>query len=284
MEENTVKAIFADAWLSISAEGLEEFLRMDCLAIAEHVLVKQLVRWGKFQVESDGDDPRDVEKLRSKILPGLKLIRFAEISLKDFSELCQQELRAVMSADEKSLILKSLTTGDGTLMPTSFDQSASRKRYVTIQLRIHLFKAVAKIARPGFGHTSSFQLHVKKRADFVGLCFNDTTPQFWKWRFTFELKDEKGVSIAVGAMKEQFSFGGSKYFEFSPYCITLAAYTKYTLALQYFCPSNSKLTYQIGYCTKAKGVENWLPYAIESGGMEFIDVRCIRMLFRSPSS
>jgi BTB And C-terminal Kelch len=122
LEAETKEALASQDWLNISSESILEFLNMDCLDINEADLVRALIRWGKFQTRQSGDDA--VENLRSKILPGLQKIRFGSFTQLEVAQLCEGELKEVLTADEKYSILTSLITGDWKMMPTGVVSSS----------------------------------------------------------------------------------------------------------------------------------------------------------------
>lgn len=109
---DTSKALNSGEWLNISSDSMQEFLQFECLNVIEGDLVRALIKWGKFQLQKFGDDLRNAETLREKILPGLQNIRFESLSHEEFGQLCRNELGAVLSGDEKSSIFMSIITGD----------------------------------------------------------------------------------------------------------------------------------------------------------------------------
>jgi BTB And C-terminal Kelch len=113
LELETKEALDSQDWLKISSESILEFLNMECLNIKEADLVRALIRWGKFQ-EQHG---RGGENLRSKILPGLRKIRFDSVTQQEFVQLFQEELGVVLSDGEKSSIFMSTISGNWELMP-----------------------------------------------------------------------------------------------------------------------------------------------------------------------
>lgn len=117
IELETAKALDSEHWVGINLESVQEFLRMDFSTVEEVYLVRALIRWGKFQVETDGDDPEDGKKLRSKIMPCLNLVRFTALSHKEFAQLCLEELGTVLSTEEKYSVMMSIATQDWSLMP-----------------------------------------------------------------------------------------------------------------------------------------------------------------------
>lgn len=58
-----------------------------------------------------------MKKLRIKILPAFKLIRFAGMSHKEFAKLSLDELKDLLSSDEKLQIMQCFMLGDFELMP-----------------------------------------------------------------------------------------------------------------------------------------------------------------------
>jgi hypothetical protein len=121
---------------------------MDTTDTVEEIdLVRALIRWGKFQVSKDGDE-YDGEKLRSKILHCLKLIRFAALSHKEFASLCLEELGVVLSAEEKHSIMMAIITEDLRLMPSNFDiynnQAKKQKPHILIKIPFEESKLLCK--------------------------------------------------------------------------------------------------------------------------------------------
>jgi BTB And C-terminal Kelch len=123
LELETKEALASQDWLNVSSESVLEFLNMDCLNIKEADLLRALIRWGKFQTREDGDDA--VENLRIKILPGLQQIRFESFTqLDEVAQLCEEELKEVLTAEEKYSFLISFIKGDRKIMPTSLVSSS----------------------------------------------------------------------------------------------------------------------------------------------------------------
>jgi hypothetical protein len=100
-----------------------EFLKLDCLNVEEADVVRALVRWAKFQVQKDGGDPENSETLREKLVPALKEIRFAGLSQTEFAKLSLDELKDVLSADDKLQIMQSLLIAEFKLLPPSLAQN-----------------------------------------------------------------------------------------------------------------------------------------------------------------
>lgn len=111
LEVHTAKALDSDSWLKVSSDSVLELLRMDTLDVKEAYLARALVWWGQFQLKADGHDPKDGVKLRSQILPGLKLIRFVTLTKTEFEDLMRRTaLKAVLTFEEKHFIIKALVT------------------------------------------------------------------------------------------------------------------------------------------------------------------------------
>jgi BTB And C-terminal Kelch len=119
LEESTRKALASPEWLKISSGSVSEFLQMERLNINEADLVRALIRWAQFQSQQEGDDLG--ENLRSKILPGLRQIKFASLTQNEIAQLYQEELGSVLTGDEKCAILISIVTGKWNLMPTDIN-------------------------------------------------------------------------------------------------------------------------------------------------------------------
>ena len=113
----TKEALASQDWLNISAESMLEFLDMECLDIKEADLVRALIRWGKFQLEQQDGDTLD-ENLRSKILPGLRKIRFDSLTHEEVAQLCTEDFGKVLKADEKCSLFVAIIKGNWEMMPT----------------------------------------------------------------------------------------------------------------------------------------------------------------------
>ena len=124
ISKETAEALSSEPWLGISLQSVLEFLKLDCLSVEEADVVRGLVSWAKFQFQKDGGDPENSETtLREKLMPALKEIRFAGLSQTEFAKLSLDELKDVLSGDEKLQIMQSLLIGDFKLLPPSLAQN-----------------------------------------------------------------------------------------------------------------------------------------------------------------
>jgi hypothetical protein len=118
---NSTKQVLASSyWPRAPLETVLDLMEMDSLRASEVEIVKALVKWGKAQVQFDGDDPEDGEKLRQKIEPCLKLIRFKGMDHIEFAQLAYAELKNCFSVEEKFAIVSSIALEDWNLMPAQF--------------------------------------------------------------------------------------------------------------------------------------------------------------------
>jgi len=167
----TKEAIASQDWLNISAESMLEFLDMDCLNIKEADLVRALIRWGKFQLEQQVRDTLD-ENMRSKILPGLRKIRFDSLTHLEVAELCKEEFGEVLTGDEKSAIFMANITGDWKLMPTDIVSSSKLAQrhgpYTFCPVSLDTIPAEIETIRGPL----AFYFQVDKKADFIGVKLN----------------------------------------------------------------------------------------------------------------
>jgi hypothetical protein len=160
--------------------------------------LRALIRWGKFQTQQSGDDA--VENLRSKILPGLHQIRFESFTqLDEVAQVCEEELKEVLTADEKYSILISFIKSDWKMMPTSLvsssklaprhgpytfcplpfcaDKTKNSKgsRRTTLSLKFEVNKKAAiigvKLNMKAFHHNSLTSITLYKYDDFEGDFF-----------------------------------------------------------------------------------------------------------------
>jgi hypothetical protein len=210
------EAVGSKAWLSVSLKTVQEFLGMCYLDIEEAALVRALIRWGKFQLQEDGDDPNDGQKLRGKILPGIHLIRFAAVSHFEFVQLCLDGLEEVLSGDEKHSIMMFIVTNDWKHMlkqiaPTKL--APRQKPYTVFHLKtkspalqkqsgstITNFENYSKVT------TSTLSFQLDKNATFAGLAV-EGPPSFLK-NLSINLQGSQ-----AGISKGIFSLVGKEFFK-----------------------------------------------------------------------
>jgi hypothetical protein len=171
LELETKEAVASQDWLNISAESILEFLDMECLNIKEADLVRALIRWGKFQLEQQDRDNVD-ENLRSKILPGLRKIRFDSLTHLEVAELCKEEFGEVLTGDEKCSVLVAKITEDWKMMPTDIVSSSKlaprHGPYTFCPVSFDMIPAEIETIRGPL----SFYFQVDKKADFIGVKLN----------------------------------------------------------------------------------------------------------------
>jgi hypothetical protein len=231
---DSATALSSESWLGISLESVQEFLRMDRIDAVEEVnLVRALIRWGKFQLQKDGDQV-DGEKMRVKILPGLNLIRFAALSHKEFASLCLEELGAVLSGEEKHSNMMAIVTKDLTLMPSDvvINNYPARKRKAYLVCKL----CYTKVSNILGMHTMNrqldfkFSLSLSKKAIFQGFLLK--RPQNKTDIFTFKLKNQSTNKILWNGSsdKDHFCYKGEDFFKIVPE-LCLDARIGYTLEI-----------------------------------------------------
>jgi hypothetical protein len=271
LEVETAEALASDHWLGISSDSVEEFLRMEYLDVREIDLVKALVRWAKFQVDNDGDDPEDGQKLRTKLLPGLKHIRFAALT-KVEGKLCLELLGGVLSEEERL----SISTNKWQL-------AARRKKPHQVCHLPQFLNSHSKIWRGSDELLKrSMELQVDKRAELVGLNF-EATRNFREWQkaLNFQLMDSHNGRIAGGNFRREISHDGVNFAKVTPKCV-LEAGVKYTLEFTYCGPGDRPLAYQnylLMYGTAVTA--GWLSLQIGSN-VNFIESKGMSLLFVKP--
>jgi hypothetical protein len=211
---------------------------MDCLNLEEPDLVRALIRWGKHQVQMDGDDSTDGQKLRSKILPALQFIRFAALSHNDFAHLCLKELGTVLHLEEKYSILMALATGEWNLVPTEVVTPESitipRKMPFTVfQLEFSQLDSFYNSSFPS-RLSSNLLFKLDKNADFVGLKVNSSQPGYKA--ISCELFAAGVVIGKCCTSRDKFDFEGEEFLQITPKC-TLEAGTQYNLTFNLSCIS-----------------------------------------------
>jgi hypothetical protein len=120
MTNYTKPVLASDIWPNAALDTVQDLMEMDTLECSEVELIKALVKWGKFQVQLSGGDPEVGDKLRKKIEPCLKLIRFKALTHTAFAELANNELCNVLSLQEKYEILCAIVLQDWKAMPVQF--------------------------------------------------------------------------------------------------------------------------------------------------------------------
>lgn len=115
IKRETSELLQCEEWSKLSFESVLEVLGMEWLECEEAELVRALMRWGSCQA-------KEQHQIRQKIVPGLKLIRFAGLTPTTFAHLSQTELAQVLTLQEKHSILLALVTGDWKTMPDQLVQ------------------------------------------------------------------------------------------------------------------------------------------------------------------
>lgn len=197
---------------------------MDCLDVEEADLARALVSWGRFQVHTERGDPKDVERLRSKILPGLKWIRFAVLHHEKFAQLCREELGALLREEEKKSIFMAIATCKQALFPPV----QKRKSPPTV-FKLPFLEHFNPIARQDI-YTANLIFHVDKSAEFMGLQV--ITSKVTYGPFKFELYNTHSIIRRGGWEGEKMTYCGEEYYPIIPKCI-LTAGAKYILSFTF---------------------------------------------------
>jgi hypothetical protein len=170
LEVETKEALDSSDWLNISAESVLEFLDMECLNINEAVLVWALIRWGKFQLKQQNGGG---ENLRSKILPGLRKIRFNSLTQHEVAQLCSKELGEVLTGDEKSSIFMSIITENWEKMPTDVvSPSKLTPRHAPYTFISLPYQEDPLERGSGNARQTAIRFHINKSATVIGVKLN----------------------------------------------------------------------------------------------------------------
>jgi hypothetical protein len=236
----TVEDFRSEDWHKISPEGVEEYLKMKCLDVEEADLARALISWGRFQVHAEGGDSADSARLRSKILPGLRWIRFAVLDQDEFTQLCRQELGAVLSEEEKNSIIKAITSSKQTLLRPAVEK---RSRPPTV-FNLPCVQHCNQIAPEGL-FRANLIFHLDKSAAFIGLNVVSSTVAAYG-SFTFEIYNAHNfTTIGRGGSEEKkISYYGEDYYQINPKG-TLTAGDKYNLTFTFprIFPNSMHLNY-----------------------------------------
>jgi hypothetical protein len=176
---------------------------MDCLNIKETDLLKALIRWGNFQMQQNNDDAD--ASLRSKILPGLRKIRFGSLTQQELVQLCQEELGKVLTADEKSSIFMSFISGNWELMPSDFVSSTKltprHEPYTFCSLPYAADKNKNQLKCGNKLGDKCFMFKVDKMAAIIGVKLNLKAP--YHELITFSLREHNSDAlIATGSVNK----------------------------------------------------------------------------------
>jgi len=234
----TAAALGSEAWLSVSLITVEQFLRMDCLDVGEAALVRALLRWGKFQLQKDGDDPNDGQKLRTKILPGLHLIRFAAMSPVEFIQLCSDGLGDVLIGDEKFSIITVIDTEDLQQMPVQIAPVQLAMRQIP-----HTVFALQSNALLQSGiRSNEFAFELDKNATMVGLAVKGSNLFLKNLSISLAVTRTDGRRRIHGFSQGTFAQEGNEFFRVTPN-VDLDANTLYTLTFSGASPSTCTYSY-----------------------------------------
>lgn len=220
---DTSVALKSDEWLNISSESMKEFLQVECVNVIEVDLVRALIKWGEFQELDEG------ENLRSKILPGLQLIRFESLTKEEFAELCLEELGEVLSGDEKCSIFMSFVTGNWKLMSTEVAPSTLAPRHGPFKFCNVPFKR-NEVNNYCDVVNNALQFEVSKEVELAGL--NVLSCCHLKETVGFNLYSGINTYIAEGNSKQMFTNRGEEFCKITPMC-TLVAEKIYTLKFRF---------------------------------------------------
>jgi hypothetical protein len=293
LELETTDALNSSDWLNIGSESILEFLDMECLNIKEADLVRALVRWGKFQLEQQDRDTLD-EKLRSKILPGLRKIRFDSLTHLEVAELCKEEFGEVLTGDEKSSIFMANITGDWKLMPTDIVSSSKlaprHEPYTICPLYCDTIPAeiISKISG-----SLSFNFQVDKKADIIGVKVNlpaslqDTLTSIklrtkWDGEWTdIGTGDPKSTSLHRGEMfykinaKQSLAANTESEFTFSFATSQGGFLSGEKACTKYILPKDKNPSCSDGLTLKVHNAERWFYVHIQ--GIVFKKVAVVSM-------
>jgi hypothetical protein len=187
--------------------------------------VRTLIRWGKFQLEQQ--DKCD-ENLRSKILPGLRRIRFDNLSQQEVAQLFKEELGEVLTGDEKYSILMSIITDDWKMMPTDIVPPSKltprHEPYTFISLPYDLSHHNRSNARD-----ATIRFTINKKAIIVGVKLNTSALGHHSLSsISLKILKKEWTLIGTGGPKSTSLHKGQMFYKFSS-SPSLVADTEYCL-------------------------------------------------------
>ncbi|XP_065335945.1 BTB/POZ domain-containing protein 2-like isoform X1 [Cloeon dipterum] len=200
---NTSEIFSSSFWKTVSLDTVVDILNQDRLNVAgESVLIESLIQWGKAQL----DDPDDVNvgpKLREVIDQPLKLIRFFQMDMKEFSALCTTTLSNILTVEEKYAILLSMSMDSREYLPEGFSKKSCREglhqNATTLDLKTSYYNN---------GSREDFWFKTDKSVYILGfkfIKFNHYDASFEPSSAFFQLQDEKGNLIGSGSTESRDS-------------------------------------------------------------------------------
>jgi hypothetical protein len=215
----------SESWLKMRQDSVFEFLQMSSLKVKEPHLVRALFKWGRAQVNRDGEDPEDGEKLRSKILPFLKFVNFHMLSNKEFALLCLEDLGRVLSSDEKHAVLMCISLGNKSWnqMPVELapvKQPPRQERTCTVELRYQQGPVERRSKDEMFHFCGPFlSIELDRSAKLIG--FQLVTPKyglsiekaFKNFKINLYTASDNAVVGSGCSNAERLVYQGKKYFE-----------------------------------------------------------------------
>jgi hypothetical protein len=266
-----MEAVGSKTWLSVSFQSVQEFLHMECLAIEEADLVRALIRWGKFQLQKDGDDPKDGQKLRIKILPGLHLIRFSAVSHVEFAQLCLDGLEEVLSGDEKHSIMMFIVTKDWKQMPAQIAPTKltpREKPFIVFHLKPTSLSGLHTGYR-NYNKLLTLTFQVDKKATLAGLTVEGPPSYLEGLKINLQAGGGAGI-ISTGI----FSLESKGFFKITPELV-LAANAWYNLTFS--GESSPTCSFSFPNCNAEPITSNGLALSICTST---IDVNLQKIMFR----
>jgi hypothetical protein len=211
-------------WLEICHQSVEEFLKLDCLGVEETDLAKGLISWGKYQVLKEGGDLKNLGLLRTKIIPGLKRIRFAAMDQDEFIQLCREEVGALLGKKVRSSILLAITSKKKLA-------AHQKRKKPPIVFNLPCMQHFNKNKRRDLV-TANLIFHVDERAEFIGLKVNTSIAAYGP--FKFELYNARNYTVIGSGSSEakKIAYFGEEYCLIHPKC-TLTESNKYNLSFTF---------------------------------------------------
>lgn len=204
-------------------------MQMDDLGVLEVEVVRALLGWGRHQLLLDQGNVFDGVQLRTEIGSCFQFIRFSALSPTEFIQLCEDDLKDVLSDNEKFLILMCINLGKWDQMPEHLRRPVMYGARIGPPLAFELPYSMCSNICEAHNEELSFSLafEVSSKVSFVGLrvlppennAYDSVdAPDFKIFQFHICYSEFYGT-LGMGMSIKTITINGKEYCEIAPKCI-----------------------------------------------------------------